>query len=126
MPPKKRKISGLSGIELSMAYSSLLNLKKAIIYQSEDVGSAEVQAPSQKGDMFDEQLEGMIRLMQSKLSEPQVRCGFYTWLVSSAAVVCLFQHDHENFERRDEYYLCGLPPSEEIGSRAHQVDCTPR
>ncbi len=100
-----------------MAYSSLLNLKKTITYEPEDVGSAEVQALSQNGDMFDEQLEGMIRLMESKLFGPQVRCGFCT-LVSSAAVVSLLQNDHENFEGRDEYYLCGLPPSEEIGSRA--------
>ena len=81
---KKRKpeLSGLSGLELRMAIQALTTLKDSLFYEEvtpgpQDVDAGKAQAgkslQEERVDIFDERLEGMIRLMQSKLEEPLVR-----------------------------------------------------
>ena len=81
---KKRKLSGLSGLELRVASQALttLNLKDSLFYEEvtpgpQDVDAGKAQAgeslQEEREDIFDERLEGIIWLMQSKLEEPLVR-----------------------------------------------------
>ena len=79
---KKRKLSGLSGLELRLAIQALTSLKDSLIYEEvtpapQDVDTGEAQAggysQEERTDIFDERLEGMIRLMQSRLEDPLVR-----------------------------------------------------
>lgn len=80
----KLELSGFTGLELRVAIQALTTLKNSLIYDSEEVtpGPQDVDAgKSQAGeslqeervDIFDERLEGMIQLMQSKLEQPLVR-----------------------------------------------------
>ena len=60
MSSKKRKLSGPSGLELQLAYNSLLKLKKSIVYEeSEEEG-------------FEQQVDTMLSLLGSKVEGPQV------------------------------------------------------
>ena len=69
---KKRKLSGLSGLELQLAYSSLLKLKKTIVYEeSEEDSEADPNEPAQES--FEQQVDTMLSLLGSKLEGPQVR-----------------------------------------------------
>ena len=70
MPPKKRKLSGLTGLELRLAYEHLLKLKKSILYEEvgEDVESID---PAPEG--FEQQVDVMLHLLGSKLEGPQVQ-----------------------------------------------------
>jgi len=75
---KKRKLSGLSSLELRLAIQALTSLKDSLIYEEvtpapQDVDASEAQAGEERADMFDDRLEGMIRLMQSRSEEPLVR-----------------------------------------------------
>ena len=79
---KKRKLSGLTGLELRVAIQALTTLKNSLFYEEVTPGPQDVNAgKSQAGeslqeervDIFEERLEEMIRLMQSKLEEPLVR-----------------------------------------------------
>jgi hypothetical protein len=79
---KKRKLSGLSGLELRVAIQALTPLKNSLFYEKVTRGQQVVDAgkaqageslQEERVDIFDERLEGMIRLMQSKLEEPLVR-----------------------------------------------------
>ncbi|KAI9509432.1 hypothetical protein F5148DRAFT_1187990 [Russula earlei] len=64
MSSKKRKLSGLTGLELQLAYNSLLKLKKSIVYEESD----EEEGPSED---FDQQVDAMLSLLGSKLEGPQ-------------------------------------------------------
>ena len=85
---KKRKLSGLTGIELVAAIQALTTLKNSLIYEEVTPGPRDVDAgeaqlgeslQEERVDIFDERLEGMIRLMQSKLEEPLVRSTYITF-----------------------------------------------
>jgi hypothetical protein len=65
MSSKKRKLSGLSGLELQLAYNSLLKLKKSIAYEE----SEEEEGPSED---FGQQIDAMLSLLGSKLERPHV------------------------------------------------------
>jgi hypothetical protein len=69
MSSKKRKLSGLTGMELRVAYNSLLKLKKAIVYE-ESEEEEDPDAPSPES--FEEQVDTMLSLLGSKLEGPQV------------------------------------------------------
>ena len=64
MSSKKRKLSGLSGLELQLAYNSLLKLKKSIVYEE-----AEEEGPPEG---FEQQVDTMLSLLGSKLEGPRV------------------------------------------------------
>ncbi|KIJ06849.1 hypothetical protein PAXINDRAFT_19947 [Paxillus involutus ATCC 200175] len=68
MLSKKRKLSGLTGMELRVAYNSLLKLKKAIVYE-ESEEEEDPDAPSPES--FEEQVDTMLSLLGSKLEGPQ-------------------------------------------------------
>ena len=69
MSSKKRKLSGLTGLELRLAYQSLLKLKKSIVYEeSEESEESEEDPP----ESFEEQLDRMLSLLGSRLEGPQV------------------------------------------------------
>ena len=79
---KKRKLSGLTGSELRVAIQTLTTLKDPLFYEEVTPGSQDMDAGKSQAseslqeegvDIFDERLEEMIRLMQSKLEEPLVR-----------------------------------------------------
>jgi hypothetical protein len=72
---KRRKLSGLSGLELTLAYHSLMKLQTSISEELEDKDGEDELAVSQKNELFDHHLAGMINLMQSRLEGPQVRYG---------------------------------------------------
>jgi hypothetical protein len=59
MSSKKRKLTGLSGLELQLAYNSL-KLKKTIVYEE----SEEEEGPLEG---FEEQVDTMLSLLGSKL-----------------------------------------------------------
>ena len=69
MPSKKCKLSGLSGLELQLAYSSLLKLKKTIVYEEEEE-EEDPNGPAPEG--FEQQVDTMLSLLGSKLEGPQV------------------------------------------------------
>jgi hypothetical protein len=68
---KKRKLSGLSELELQLAYSSLLKLKKIIVHEeSEEDSEADPNEPA--SESFEQQVDTMLSLLGSKLEGPQV------------------------------------------------------
>ncbi|KIJ51002.1 hypothetical protein M422DRAFT_204014 [Sphaerobolus stellatus SS14] len=67
---KKRKLSGLSSVELLLAYNSLLKLKKSIVYEeSEEDSGADPNEPAPEG--FEQQVNTMLSLLGSRLEGPQ-------------------------------------------------------
>lgn len=69
MSPKRRKLSGLSGLELQLAYNSLLKLKSTIVYEE----SEEEADPNElASEGFEQQVDTMLSLLGSKLEGPQV------------------------------------------------------
>jgi hypothetical protein len=94
---QKRKLSGLTGLELRVAIQALTTLKNSLFYEEVtpgpyDVDAGEAQAgeslQEERVDIFDERLEGMVQLMQSKLEEPLVRWTYIT------CFVCLIFYSH--------------------------------
>ena len=65
MSSKKRKLSGLSRLEVQLAYNSLLKLKKSIAYEEPE----EEEGPPES---FEQQVDTMLSLLGSKLEGPQV------------------------------------------------------
>jgi hypothetical protein len=66
---KKRKLSGLTGMELQLAYTSLLKLKSALVYEeSEETEDPDEPAP----ETFERQVDTMIALLGSRLEGPEV------------------------------------------------------
>ncbi|KAG1853915.1 hypothetical protein DFJ58DRAFT_883197 [Suillus subalutaceus] len=63
MPPMKRKLFGLSGLELQFAYEGLLKLQKSLVYDYDEEEEEEGRAP----EKFGEQLKNMVSLLGSKL-----------------------------------------------------------
>ena len=61
------KLAGTSGVELQLAYNSLVNLKKTLIHEEsmEDVDDL-IQ-----GD-FERKINTMLTLFESRLEQPQV------------------------------------------------------
>lgn len=74
---KRRKISGLSGIELAIqALCSVKNAEMPVVSEDVDADGAQTSGESaqdEKDRLFEEHLDGMIHLMKSMLEEPQVR-----------------------------------------------------
>jgi hypothetical protein len=69
MSCKKRKISGLSGLELQVAYNSILKLKQSIVYEE----SREEEDPNAPAlESFEEQVDTMLFQLGSKLERPLV------------------------------------------------------
>ena len=69
MANKKRKLSGLSGSELLIAYNSLLKLKNTLTYTE-----SEEETPSENPlEDFDEQVDSMIEMLKSRVEGPNVR-----------------------------------------------------
>lgn len=66
MPPKKRKLSSLSGFELRQAYNSLVKLKQFVVYEAPE----EEEGLDEEG--FEEQIDMVISLLGSKLEGPKV------------------------------------------------------
>jgi hypothetical protein len=70
---KRKKTSGLTGLELRMAYNSLVNVKSMLFRED---ASADLQSQENliTFDLdFEETLAKMLEMMQSKLDGPQVR-----------------------------------------------------
>lgn len=76
---KRKKTSGLTGLELRMAYQSLISVKSLLntvsatneVDASDDLQSKENLITFEPD--FEETLERMLEMMQSKLDGPQVR-----------------------------------------------------
>jgi hypothetical protein len=66
MNSKKRKLSGLSGMELRLAYERLLELKKTFLFEESEGTSITDR------DNFEQQIETTLSLMKSRLEDPQV------------------------------------------------------
>lgn len=66
MPPKKRKLSSLSGFELRQAYNSLVKLKQTVVYEAPE----EEEGPDEEGP--EEQIDMVISLLESRLGGPKV------------------------------------------------------
>ncbi|PPQ98006.1 hypothetical protein CVT26_003068 [Gymnopilus dilepis] len=67
---KKRKLSGLSGLELRMAYEALRRLKSSFVSADEESDSeADPDAPALEG--FEDQVDAMLTMMGSRLGGPQ-------------------------------------------------------
>lgn len=71
---KKRKLSGLSGSELVIAYNALLKLKKTFIYTAIDDSTGDPNATKRQEleDLLEEQTNHMITLVHSKIDDSQV------------------------------------------------------
>lgn len=68
---KKRKLSGLSGLELRMAYDALRKLRAGfVLVDEESEPEADKNEPTPEG--FEEQVDTMLSMMGSKLHGPQV------------------------------------------------------
>jgi hypothetical protein len=70
---KRKKTSGLTGLELRMAYNSLVNVKSMLFRED---ASADLQSQENLITFepdFEETLAKMLEMMQSKLDGPQVR-----------------------------------------------------
>ena len=65
MSSKKWKLSGLSGLKMQLAYNSLLELKKSIVYEE----SEEEEGPPEG---FEQQVDTILSLLGSKLEGLQV------------------------------------------------------
>jgi hypothetical protein len=64
MNPKKRKLSGLSGLELRFAYERLLELKKTFVFEeSEDAVTTD------RDSGFEQQIETTLSLMKLRPEE---------------------------------------------------------
>jgi hypothetical protein len=68
-PPKKRKLSGLSGLASEIAYNSLLKLKDTLVYEESEEGGPGEPAP----EGFEQQIDTMLALLGSTMEGPQVR-----------------------------------------------------
>jgi hypothetical protein len=66
MSSKKRKLSGLTGLELQLAYDSILKLKKTIVNEGEE----EEDEPA--AESLGQQVNMMLRVLGSRLEGPQV------------------------------------------------------
>jgi len=113
---KKRKLSGLSGLELTLAYHSLMKLQISISEELEDEDGEDDIALAQKNNLFDHHLAGMINLMQSRLEGPQVRYGGHQCIlfIPFAAVLYFFRHDRGYPDRQAEHPLCWPSPAETL------------
>ena len=68
---KKRKFSGLSGLELRMAYDALRKLRASFALVDEE-SESEADTSELTPEGFEEQVDTMLSVMGSKLQEPQV------------------------------------------------------
>ena len=64
--PKRRKTSGLSGLELELSYNSLKTLQSSLVF-SEQESSADDTKPD-----FAEVLSDLLEMMRARLNGPQV------------------------------------------------------
>jgi hypothetical protein len=74
---KRKKTSGLTGLELRMAYQSLISVKSLLKTTNEVDASGDLQLQENLITFepdFEETLAKMLEMMKSKLDGPQVRC----------------------------------------------------
>jgi len=89
MSSKKRKLSGLSGLELQLAYNSLLKLKESFVYEESEEDPSE-PAP----EVFEQRVDAMLSLLGSKLEGPSVsRVRKHLFINSLSTVSYLLQYD---------------------------------
>jgi hypothetical protein len=67
---KKRKLSGLSSLELQMAFNSLYKLKQCFIY--EDISEEETALNKPPVPDLEEEIDKMLFLLGSRLDGPRV------------------------------------------------------
>jgi hypothetical protein len=67
MVNKKRKLSGLSGSELLIAYNSLLKLKDTLAYTEFEEEEIPANTNETLLEGFDEQVDSMIEMLKSRL-----------------------------------------------------------
>ncbi|KAG2033309.1 hypothetical protein BDR03DRAFT_697040 [Suillus americanus] len=70
MPPKKRKLSGLSGLELQFAHEGLVKLQKSLVYEEAEEEEGEEEG-GRAPENFREQLKNMVSLLGSKVEGPR-------------------------------------------------------
>lgn len=63
---KKRKTSGLSGLELRLAYQSLKTLQNTIVFEEQE------QADDDREPDFAEVVTDLLEMMSARLDGPQV------------------------------------------------------
>jgi hypothetical protein len=86
---KKRKISGLSGLELDLALTQLRKLRSSVIV--EEVPESDPLADPTPADTFTDQLDTMIATLESRTQTPLVRPLFsHRFCDTSLLVVALF------------------------------------
>ena len=73
---KKRKISGLSGLELELSLVQLRKLRKTIIF--EDV----VESDPPPTDPLGDELDKLIGLLESRIKDPLVRLSVVSLLLT--------------------------------------------
>lgn len=75
---KRKRISGLTGLELRLAYNSLIKVKESLQEISVPTGDADVSEVSENQGLiampssFEEALHTMLTMMESKLDGPHV------------------------------------------------------
>lgn len=69
MSSKKHKLSGLSGLELQLAFNSLLKLKETIVYEKSEE-EEDPNGPAPEG--FEQEIDVMLSLLGWKLDGLQV------------------------------------------------------
>ena len=85
MSSKKRKISGLSGLELDLALTQLRKLRSSVIVEEVP------ESDPTPADTFADQLDGMIATLESRANSPLVRLLFsHHTCNASLLVVALF------------------------------------
>ena len=85
---KKRNLSGLSSLELQLAYNSLLKLKNTFLYEESNDADLDEISP----ESFEQQIERILSLMKSKLETGMIRL-IVKLNASSLLVTQLLQHD---------------------------------
>ena len=106
---------------MQVAYKSLLQLKQSLIYVScEEEADPNEPLP----ETFEEQVDAMLSLLQSKLEGPQVCVKFceITFLSSLFAVSQFLQYDYGEFGKAEHqgYWLsCSETRFEETGRNSY-------
>lgn len=80
-PSKKRKLSGMSGLELDQALTQLRKLRSSVVV--EEVPESD-PAPA---NVFTDQLDSMITTLESRGNSPLVRPIFSYYFVCNASLV---------------------------------------
>ena len=118
MPPaKKRKISGLSGLELELAVTQLRKLRSSFLV--EDVPESD---PMPADTLVDE-IDSLVGKLESRLNDPLVRLlvGHLAYRLSSllvTLVLCCRRQVIGEVQRRTEGHA--PPPTDDQTQRGHR------